>query len=287
MKKRNVIASILIAIVILIIIVVPCFYRIKIKGEYTMNKNKTRLEISNEKYKELFGTYPNVDIETDPELIEILRKSIFADVFHSGVIDDKTREMITIVSLTVMQTLPQLKSHTAAALNIGIKPIEIREIIYQIAPFIGFPKTLNAISSINEVFKERGIKLPLEKMGTTNDENRYTNGFEIQNPIYGDEIKEKFKNLPAGFNNFVPQFLTEFGFGDFYTRKGFDIKTRELMILVALTTMGAETQIKAHVIGNLKVGNSKEVLTAAIVHTIPYIGFPNALNTLNIIQNTK
>ncbi len=57
--------------------------------------------------------------------------------------------MITIVTLTTQQTLPQLKAHTNAALNIGISPIKIREAIYQFAPFIGFPKTLNAINIIN------------------------------------------------------------------------------------------------------------------------------------------
>ena len=59
------------------------------------------------------------------------------------------------------------------------------------------------------------------------------------------------------------------------------------MVLVALTTLGSENQIKAHVKGNLKVGNSKEVLVATIVQTMPYIGFPNALNTLKIIQDIK
>lgn len=59
------------------------------------------------------------------------------------------------------------------------------------------------------------------------------------------------------------------------------------MVLVALTTLGAENQIKAHVKDNLKIENSKEVLVAAIVQTIPYIGFPNALNTLKIIQDIK
>ena len=53
----------------------------------------------------------------------ILRKSIFGDVFHSGILDDKTREMITITTLTTMQTLPQLKSHAHAALNNEISPI--------------------------------------------------------------------------------------------------------------------------------------------------------------------
>lgn len=155
--------------------------------------------------------------------------------------------------------------------------------IYQLAPFIGFPRTLNAIATVNEVLKENSI----EKQGTTNDEDRHEKGFAIQNPIYGNEIKKKFKDLPAEFNEFVPDFLTDFAFGDFYTRNGLDIKTRELMVLVTLTTLGAENQIKAHVKGNLKVGNSREILVAAIVQTIPYVGFPNALNALKIIQDIK
>ncbi len=284
--KKNV-YLLLLVVVLLIIWFANCNYKNISKGEKTMAKNENRLQLSLEKYKELFGSYPNIDAESDPELMEILRKSIFGDVFHSGVLDNKTREMITVTSLATMQTLPQLKSHSRAALDNGVSPIELREIIYQLAPFIGFPKTLNAIATVNEVFKERGIKLPLEKQGTVNDEDRHEKGFAIQNPIYGDEIKEKFKNLPAGFNEFVPDFLTDFGFGDFYTRKGLDIKTRELLILVALTAMGAEDQIASHVSGNLKVGNTKEVIVATIVQTIPYIGFPNALNALKIIQNVK
>ena len=281
--KRNIIALILMCIVITIVITVPCFYKNKTKMENFMT-NKNRLELSNEKYKELFNSYPEPEKETDPELMLILRKSIFSDVFNSGVIDDKTRELTTIVALATMQTLPQLNSHINAGLNIGLEPIEIREAIYQLAPFIGFPKTLNAVNVMNEVFKQKNIKLPMENQGTTNDENRHEKGLAIQEPIYGDEIKEKYKNLPANFNNFVPEFLTDFAFGDFYTRNGLDIKTRELMILVVLTTNGNDTQIKSHIIGNLKVGNSKEVITATLVHLIPYIGFPNVFNALNIME---
>ena len=76
-----------------------------------MTVKKDRLELSNEKYKELFGSYPTPEKELDPELMLILRKSIFSDVFHSGILDNKTREIITITALATMQTLPQLKSH--------------------------------------------------------------------------------------------------------------------------------------------------------------------------------
>src|SRR5215207_11054734 len=51
----------------------------------------------------------------DPELTEILRRFIFGDVFDTGVVDDQTRELITVTVLACLQTLPQLNSHAAAA----------------------------------------------------------------------------------------------------------------------------------------------------------------------------
>ena len=95
-------------------------------------------------------------------MMDILQKFIFGEVFRTGELDIKTREMITCVTLATMQTLPQLKAHAGAALNVGVTPVELREAIYSCAPFIGFPKTLNALTVINEVFKERDISLPLE-----------------------------------------------------------------------------------------------------------------------------
>ena len=55
--------------------------------------------------------------------------------------------------------MSQLKSHVKAALKIGVTPIEIKESVYQSAPYIGFPKTLNALEVVNEVFKEEKIEL--------------------------------------------------------------------------------------------------------------------------------
>ena len=89
--------------------------------------------------------------------------------------------------LACLQTLPQLKAHTAAALNVGVQPIQIREAIYQLAPFIGFPRTLNAVATINEVFQDRGIELPLPAQGTVSDADRYPKGLAEQAPLYGTE----------------------------------------------------------------------------------------------------
>jgi 4-carboxymuconolactone decarboxylase len=138
-----------------------------------------RIERAKKKSQELFGA-PAVMSATDPELMTILQRFIFGEVFYIGNLNDKTRELITITALTTNQTLPQLKVHANAALNIGVRPIEIREIVYQLAPFIGYPKVLNALDTINSVFKSRNIKLPLENQTTIADTQRFEKGKEIQ-----------------------------------------------------------------------------------------------------------
>ena len=248
------------------------------------DKNMTRVNICKKNYKALFGGKALTDNGNDAEMMAILQKYIFGEVFTIGEIDNKTREMVTVTILAVEQTLPQLKAHINAALNVGVTPIELREVIYQCAPFIGFPKTLNALGVLNEVFKERGIKTPLESQVTVDEENRFEKGLAIQAPIYGDEIKQAMAGLPDNMGDDVAKLLTEVCFGDFYTRKGLDIKTRELIVLSILVTTGDSDTLKSHIKGNLKVGNSEKDITAVIIQCMPYTGFPNALKALKALK---
>src|SRR4029450_11629964 len=136
-------------------------------------------------YERLFGQRDDSTPDNDPELMEILRRFIFGDVFDTGVLDDKARGLIAVTVLACLQTLPQLKSHTAAALKVEVQPIEVREAFYQLAPFIGFPRTLKAVAPINEVFHAQGIELPLPAQGTVSDSDRYSKGLAEQSPLYG------------------------------------------------------------------------------------------------------
>lgn len=253
------------------------------KNSFGMN----RIERTEKTYKELFGQDITAS-KTDPELFNILQRFIFGEVFYAGNLDNKTRELITITTLTVNQTLPQLKAHTNAALNVGVKPIEIRESIYQLAPFIGFPKVLNALDTINSVFRSKGIQLPLQDEGTVQEGERLEKGKEKQVPLYGNGMKEAMKDLPGGFGTIIPDMLTTSLFADFYTRGGLELKTRELLIYCALATLGGtERQMASHAVGNLKVGNTKETLIAAMVQCYPYIGFPRISNAINVLKDAK
>ena len=244
-----------------------------------------RKERTEQKVQELFHHPAAGDEGTDGEFMQILQGYIFGDVCFTGSLDNRLRELVTVTVLTTLSTLPQLKAHVQASLNAGCTPVEIREAVYQCAPFIGFPKTLNAISTMNEVFAGNGIQLPLPSQKTLtgeSEEERLQRGLEIQAPLYGTEIADRYTWLPGEFAQAVPRFLTELCFGDFNTRSGLDGKTRELLTVVLLAALGgAELQVKSHVEGALRAGNTEEEVVCALVHASGYMGIPRLFNALN------
>ena len=234
----------------------------------TTDNRMNRIEVCKQNYHTLFGGEALTGQGTDPEMMDILQKFIFGEVFQTGNLTLKQREMITCITLATMQTLPQLKAHAGAALNVGVTPEELREVMYLTAPFIGFPKMLNAVGTVNEVFEERGISLPLEKQGTVTEDNRHETGKAIQDKLYPGGIASVMEGLPADMGKDVEQFL----------------QTRELLGYCVLTTLEADSQLQSHYHGNINVGNTPEMLTAAVIQCLPYIGFPAAIKALRIIK---
>ena len=243
-----------------------------------------RIEVCKQNYHTLFGGEALTGQGSDPEMMDMLQKFIFGEVFQTGELTLKQREMITCITLATMQTLPQLKAHAGAALNVGVTPVELREVMYLTAPFIGFPKMLNAVATVNEVFKERGIHLPLEKQGTVTDANRHEAGKAIQDRLYPGGISSVMEGMPGDMGNDVERFLTDYFFGEIYSRGALDLKTRELLGYCVLTTLEAESQLQSHFHGNINAGNTPETVTAAVIQCLPYIGFPAAIKALRIIK---
>lgn len=96
-----------------------------------------------------------------PDLSRFVIEFPYSKIYTREELDLKTRELCTVTALTVLGTVPQLKDHINAALNVGNSPKEIVEIIMQMSAYCGFPKAINAIIAAKEVFAERDL-LPLE-----------------------------------------------------------------------------------------------------------------------------
>ncbi len=83
----------------------------------------------------------------------------------------------------------------------------------------------------------------------------------------------------------LARFVAEFPYGEIYTRKNLDLKSREIATVAALTAMGtAPLQLKSHINGALNVGCSKEEIIEVIIQMAVYAGFPAAINGIMIAK---
>lgn len=252
------------------------------------NPEKERDKRALDNFKELFKSNPQDFKSDDPEFMEILQKYIFGDVFGVGDLNNKEREMITVICLASIQCLPQLKAHINGALNAGNTPLEIREALYTCFSFLGFPRTLNALGVFNSIMKERNISLPLESGKTIKDEERLNKGLEVQKPIFGDALNKMLEKVPGKIGDKMAQFTTETYFGDTYTRKFLDTKTRELINCIILVALGNFQLLKPHLMSAIKLGNTKEKVAAAFLQCAPYLGSANAISAmLTLIEVSK
>ena len=95
--------------------------------------------------------------------------------------------------------------------------------------------------------------------------------------IDGSSLEETL----AGLAPDVVTWIEEFAFGDVHARPGLDARSRQIVIISALTTLGtAAAQLPVHVRAGLHAGLSRQEIVEAILQVVPYAGFPAVLNAL-------
>lgn len=222
---------------------------------------------------------------TDPELEEIARNFLCGDVLAHGSLSSPQRALLILAALTACQTWEALPRYTQAALNVGASPEEIKETLYQCAPYVGLENVRCALGAVNAVFQEAGITGPLPSQSTVTEETRFEKGLAVQQKIFGaDNINAMREAAPPELMH-IQDYLSAYCFGDFYTRGTLDLPMRELIVFCAICALGGcEPQAKAHAGANLSVGNTRETLIEAITQCLPFIGFPRTLNAIACID---
>ena len=90
----------------------------------------------------------------DPEFSLLAQRFAFGGVYARTVVDAGMRELIAIACLTVRNALPQLETHIRVGLRVGLRREEIREIIFQMSVYAGFPYMVQAMRSFEQVANE-------------------------------------------------------------------------------------------------------------------------------------
>jgi 4-carboxymuconolactone decarboxylase len=233
----------------------------------------------------LFPGHVSTLAVTDPELIETFDNFAFDEVLAHGDLDARTRLMVHLASMIACQALREYRVMLGAALAVGVTPVEIKEIVYHAAPYVGMAKVFDFLHATNEVLAERGVALPLPGQSTTTPETRAEKGLAVQKQIIGGEVVEKLYAAAPADELHIQRYLSANCFGDNYTRAGVDVPTRELLTLSMLVSLGGcDPQVRGHVAANLNVGNDRARLIDVVTQLLPFIGYPRTLNALRAID---
>jgi 4-carboxymuconolactone decarboxylase len=222
---------------------------------------------------------------TDPDLIEVFDNLAFDEVLQESQLDLGTRLMVQLAALIASQAVQEYSVMLVAALTVGVTPVQIREIVYQAVPYVGMGKVFDFIHATNEVLKARGVELPLPSQSTTTPEDRHEKGLAIERQIVGDIAVDKLYASAPADQRHIQRYLSANCFGDYLTRKGIDVPTRELLTFSMLVALGGcEPQVKGHVAANMHVGNDRDRLIDVLTQLLPFIGYPRTLNALRAID---
>ena len=234
--------------------------------------------------EELFDNFGRIQ-KNDPEFHEIFKNFAYGEVFKYSTLTEKESILVTLASLIACQSPKAFKKILLSALDMDITPEEVKELLYQSVPYVGFGRAHNFFGIVIKVFDKKGIEMPLENRTNTDSENRQIKGRELQEKYFGDGLVQMMDDsAPEGQQHFN-RFLEGFCFGDFYTRDGLNDQQRELITFVFLVTLGGcENQLKSHIQVNLSLDNDKEKLISVLTVIMPYIGFPRTFNALAIVN---
>lgn len=217
---------------------------------------------------------------TDPELYEIFTN--FQNEVkntETAKLDDRTRYLAILAALLGCQGKDMFKQELFEALEAGVNPVEIREVVYQSVDYLGMGRVYPFVKTMNKVFMKNDVNVPLPSQATVTADDRLQKGVQTQAEIFGDEFLEAWKKGD------INRWLGSNCFGDFYTRKGLSLKDREMVTFCFLMGQGGtDPQMVGHAFGNMNMGNDRDFMLRVIDQCVPFIGYPRCLNAITALN---
>jgi len=120
-------------------------------------------------------------------------------------------------------------------------------------------------------------------MTTISETTRYKRGLAKLAEVDGQAGQRVVDSLGD-----LGRYIVEFAFGDIYSRPGMSLREREIATVALLTALGGrEPQLRVHMEAALHVGITLQELEEIVLQTVPYAGFPTAINAMNVLTHLK
>ena len=166
---------------------------------------------------DLFDNFGRIE-KNDPEFYEIFKNFAFDEVLEFSSLNENESVLVILASLIACQSPKAFKKILSSALDNYVTPREVKELLYQSVPYVGFGRAHNFFGVVIKVFDKKGIKMPLDIIPDVAAENKYKSGREIQETYFGVELIKLMDDSTLEGQQHINKFLESHCFGDFYTR---------------------------------------------------------------------
>ena len=211
-----------------------------------------------------------------PALARYTQGSLLGDVWKRPGLSPRDRSIVTLATLITRNLTVEMPSCLDAALDNGVKPGEVSEIITHLAFYSGWANAMSAVVVAKDTFTRRGIgpdRLPaasprLLPLDQAAEDLRAARVAESAGPVSPGLVKDTADLL----------------FKDLWLRPDLAPRDRSLVTVSSLIASGQVAQMPYHLNKAMDNGLTKEQASEAISHIAFYAGWPNAFSAVPVAQ---
>ena len=229
------------------------------------------------------GSVPTA-YELAPDMYRISTECLYGSIWSRPGLDIKYRVMASLIAAAVRCVEPQIRAYIRNALNVGLTPEEVVEILIQNAFYSGIPASYNALAAAKEVFEERGIHFTPPQIfdPSVEPEALYARGIAKHGELMPD-VFGYYSVEPTQEEHEMDLLMNEYLWGAIWTRPGLDMKSRIVCSLAAQVVQGRYDQfIRRMIEGALRNGITRTEIMEILMHLAFYAGVLPARSAMNI-----
>jgi 4-carboxymuconolactone decarboxylase len=237
------------------------------------------MSISNSKKSNAPAAYLTYeDVGTvSPALEHYTRETLLGGVWKRPQLSPRDRSIVTVAALIARVQMWEMPYHFSLALDNGIKPAELSEIITHLAFYAGWGNAIAAVAVAKDIFHQRGIGI--DQLPPAKDKLL---------PLNEEAEKQRATTVGNSFGAISPglvQNTTDILFLDLWLRPALAPRDRSLVTMSALIANGQTAQITFHVNRAIDNGLTQQQAAEVLTHIAFYAGWPCAMSALPVVKD--
>jgi 4-carboxymuconolactone decarboxylase len=212
-----------------------------------------------------------------PALEKYQRSVVLGEVWKRPGLSGRDRSIVTLAALVTRNQTVEMPYYLTLAIDNGVKPSEISEIITHLAFYSGWGNAMAAIAVTKDVFAER-------KIGADQLPPVSPSLLPLNEAAEADRSKRVGEQFGAVFPGVV-QYTTDVLFRDLWLRPGLAPRDRSLVTISSLVASGQVAQLTGHVNIGMNNGLTQAEIAEAITHLAFYVGWPNVFSAMPVAKD--